>query len=103
MFYELLIAYYIINSGYVIMRIMKKSTQKTINQTFSIPMEISLELQIFVKSRERSRFVANAIRKELESKKKSLKNAYLSANEDIGQIEATDDWQNALGDSVDEW
>lgn len=83
--------------------VMKKRETKTVNQTFSLPLEISLELQTLVKSRERSRFVAQALRKELDAKKRKLRDAYLSANKDAGQIEATEEWQTTLGDSVDEW
>lgn len=76
---------------------------KTINQTFSLPADVSQELHAYVKRREMSRFVAEAIRKELEAKKKELRQAYLMANEDEGQIEATNDWQGTLGDSTNEW
>ena len=78
-----------------------KQTYK--NQTFSLPVEISLELHSLVKRREMSRFVADAIRKELEAKKKELRDAYISANKDLGQIEATEEWQGTLADGVDEW
>lgn len=63
------------------------------NQTFSLPVEISLELHSLVKRREISRFVAEAIRKELEVKKQELRKAYLSANKDQGQIETIVEWQ----------
>ena len=76
---------------------------QTTNQTFSLSSELTVELHIYVKSRERSRFVSDAIRKELESRKNILKHAYLSANEDEGQIEANKDWQSTLGDGLDEW
>ena len=76
--------------------------QKYKNQTFSLPVEISLELHSLVKSREMSRFVADAIRKELEVKKQELRNAYISANKDLGQIEATKDWKGTLADGMDE-
>lgn len=82
---------------------MRKHPSKTINQTFSLPIDISLALQTFVKSRERSRFVAEALRKELEVKKKELRDAYLSANGDAGQLEATEEWQGTLEDNADEW
>lgn len=82
---------------------MRKHQAKTINQTFSLPLEVSSELYTYVKPRERSRFVADAIRKELESKKEELRKAYLSANKDEGQLEATEDWQSTLGDGVDAW
>ena len=80
---------------------MKHTT--TTNQTFSLPSDLTLELHIYVKTRERSRFVSEAIRKELESRKKILRHAYLSANEDEGQIEASKDWQSTLGDGIDDW
>lgn len=83
-------------------RSMRKHEIKTINQTFSLPIELSSELYAYVKSRERSRFVAEAIKKELEAKKESLKKAYLSANEDEGQIEAAEDWQATLDDGLSE-
>lgn len=82
---------------------MKKHESKTVNQTFSLPVEISAELHAYVKSRERSRFVAEAIRKELKARKDKLRKAYLDANEDIGQFEATEEWQGTLGDAADEW
>ncbi|PJD97903.1 MAG: hypothetical protein CK425_01880 [Parachlamydia sp.] len=82
---------------------MKKQSVKTINQTFSLPLEISQELHTYVKRREMSRFVSDAIRKELEAKKEELRQAYLMANEDEGQAEATDDWQGTLADGADEW
>jgi hypothetical protein len=53
--------------------------------------------------RDRSRLVADAIRKELEIRKEELRNAYLAANEDKGQLEATADCDSTLGDGVNEW
>ena len=64
---------------------------------------MSQELHSYVKRREMSRFVADAIRKELETKKEELRQAYLMANEDEGQIEATEEWQGTLSDGADEW
>lgn len=81
---------------------MRKNT-KTINQTFSLPVDISQELHAYVKRREMSKFVTEAIKKELESKKQDLRQAYLMANEDEGQIEAIKDWECTLGDGSDEW
>jgi len=82
---------------------MKKQPQKTVNQTFSLPLEVSKELHTYVKRREMSRFVADAIRKELEATKDNLRQAYLMANEDEGQIETTAEWQGTLADGADEW
>ncbi len=77
--------------------------QKYKNQTFSLPEEIANDLHSLVKRREMSRFVADAIRKELEVKKQNLRNAYIAANKDIGQIEALEEWKETLSDGVDEW
>lgn len=73
------------------------------NQTFSLPIEVSNELHSLVKRREMSRFVTDAIRKELDTKKQELRNAYILANRDPGQIDATTEWQGTLADGVDEW
>ena len=81
---------------------MRKQEIKTINQTFSLPIGLSADLHAYIKTRERSRFVSQAIRKELELKKEELKNAYMAANKDEGQIEALEDWQSTLSDGLDE-
>lgn len=81
---------------------MRKQEIKTVNQTFSLPIEVSSDLHAYVKSRERSRFVAEAIKKELKEKKEELRKAYMSANEDAGQIEAAQEWQSTLGDGIDD-
>ncbi len=54
------------------------------NQTFSLPT--------LVNYREMNHFVVNAIRKQLAIKKQRLREAYLSANQDPGQVEAMNDW-----------
>ncbi len=79
-----------------------KEQRKKINQTFSIPLDISQELHIYVKRREMSGFVAEAIRKELEVKKEELREAYRAANTDEGQLEAKE-WDVTLNDGLDEW
>lgn len=80
---------------------MRPQTYK--NQTFSLPLEVSLDLHAFVKRRDMSRFVANAIRKELEVKKKELRKAYLSANKDKGQIDSQKEWDTTLSDGMNDW
>jgi hypothetical protein len=80
---------------------MKKQTYK--NQTFSLPVSVSKDLQFLVKARERSHFVAEAISEKLEAKKKELREAYISMNKDSGQIEAMKEWENTLADGIDEW
>jgi hypothetical protein len=82
---------------------MKNHQSKKINQTFSIPLDVSQELHTYVKRREMSQFVSEAIRKELEAKKEELRQAYSMANKDEGQREATSEWKDTIGDGSDEW
>lgn len=82
---------------------MKKQESRKVVQTFSIPADVSKELHTYVKKREMSRFVSDAIRKELVSKKEELRKAYISANKDQGQKEAMDEWQSTIADGSDEW
>jgi hypothetical protein len=77
--------------------------QKYKNQTFSLPIAVSRDLQFLVKTRERSHFVADAISEKLEAKKQELRDAYISMNKDPGQIEAMKEWENTLADGIDEW
>ena len=81
---------------------MRKHESKRVNQTFSLPAEISKELHTYVKHREMSGFVSEAIRKELEFKKAELRKSYKSANKDKGQIEAMKDWESTISDGIDE-
>ena len=81
---------------------MKEQQAKKIIQTFSIPLEISQELHTYVKRREMSGFVAEAIRKELEIKKDELRKAYRSAKKDTGQLE-TKEWEGTVADGIEEW
>jgi hypothetical protein len=83
--------------------VMKKQESKKINQTFSIPVDVSQELHTYVKRREMSQFVSDAIRKELASKKEELRQAYLAANKDQGQLEAAVEWESTVGDGSNEW
>lgn len=82
---------------------MRKHEAKTVNQTFSLPIEVTQELHTYIKARERSRFVAEAIRIGLTAKKEELRKAYLLANEDEGQREATEEWESTVGDGSREW
>ena len=82
--------------------IMQNQPSKKINQTFSIPLEISQELHTYVKRREMSHFVSEAIRKELDTKKEELRQAYLMANKDKGQREAAEDWGDTVEDGLNE-
>jgi hypothetical protein len=82
---------------------MKKHESKKVNQTFSIPVEVSNELHTYVKRREMSQFVSEAIRKELLRKKDELRQAYAAANDDEGQLEAISEWRDTLEDGSGEW
>jgi hypothetical protein len=82
---------------------MKRQESKKINQTFSIPVDVSQELHTYVKRREMSQFVSDAIRKELASKKEELRKAYFEANKDQGQRESMTEWESTISDGSDEW
>ena len=76
---------------------------KKVNQTFSIPIEISAELHMYVKPGEMSLFVSDAIQKELQATKDQLRKEYAMGAEDEGQQEAMKDWEPTVGDGLDEW
>lgn len=77
--------------------------QKYKNQTFSLPVSVSMDLHFLVKTRERSHFVVEAITEKLEAKKQELRDAYIAMNKDEGQIEAMKDWESTLADGIDDW
>ena len=76
---------------------------KKVNQTFSLPVAVSAELHMYVKPREMSLFVSDAIQKELQAKKDQLRKEYAMGREDEGQQEAMKDWEATVGDGLDEW
>jgi hypothetical protein len=78
---------------------------KKVNQTFSIPIEVSNELHVYVKHREMSQFVSDAIKKELEAKKNQLRQEYADMKTDPAQREVMKDWESTIGDGIDanEW
>jgi len=81
---------------------MRKAQPKTINQTFSIPKEVAHELHVYIKRREMSRFVSEAIKKELEAKKKELRQAYIAMSQDEEQNEIMKEWEGTLADGIEE-
>ncbi len=82
---------------------MRKQQAKTVNQTFSLPVDLLHDLHIYIKPRERSRFVSELLRHGLEAKKRALRQSYIDANEDAGQNEALTDWEATVADGRDEW
>ena len=81
---------------------MRKHQNNRVNQTFSLPLDISKELHTYVKHREMSSLVSEAIRKELELKKEELRRAYMDANKDKGQMETMKEWDATTNDGLDE-
>ncbi len=75
---------------------------KKVNRTFSLPVEVSNELHIYVKQREMSQFVSDAIRKELEAKKNQLRQEYADMKSDPAQREVMKDWGFTIGDGLDD-
>ncbi len=51
---------------------------------------------------QRTRFIADAISEKLEAKKRELHEAYVSMNQDPGQVEAMKDWENTLADGIND-
>jgi hypothetical protein len=82
---------------------MRKQHAKTVNQTFSLPLEVLHNLNALIKPRERSRFVSDLLREALEAKKQELRQSYIDANSDEGQCEAMTDWEGTVADGADEW
>lgn len=81
----------------------KREEPRKINQTFSLPLDISKDLHTYVKRREMSQFVSNALRKELAFKKEELRQAYMSASEDEDQRNVMSEWESTIGDGSNEW
>ncbi len=82
---------------------MRKQQAKTVNQTFSLPVEVLHDLHVYIRPRERSRFVSDLLREGLEAKKQDLRQSYIDANQDAGQNEALIDWEGTVADGTDEW
>lgn len=82
---------------------MRKQQAKTVNQTFSLPLQVMQDLHALVRPRERSHFVSELLQNALEAKKQEIRQAYIDANEDEGQLEAIKDWEITIGDGADEW
>lgn len=61
--------------------------------TYTLPDEVLEELNTFVEQRQRSRFVAEAIRLALELKKKELENAYKEAASDPDRLAEIETWE----------
>ena len=61
--------------------------------TYSLPDEVLEELNAFVEQRQRSQFVAEAIRLALEIKKKELENAYKEAASDPDRLALIKEWE----------
>lgn len=73
------------------------------NQTFSIPTDIVSDLHSLVKHREISKFVSQAIKKQLSARKTALKRQYISANKDKGHKEVMKDWESTISDGNYDW
>lgn len=60
--------------------------------TYNLPEEVIRELNTFVEQRQRSRFVAEAIRLALEVEKKKLEEAYKEAALDKNRLREIEEW-----------
>ena len=66
---------------------------KTVNVTFSIPVELNNALHTLLERRGLSRFVAESLEKALLEKKNALRQAYIDANNDPDRNETIRDWE----------
>ncbi len=62
--------------------------------TYTLPEEVLAELNTFVEQRNRSRFVAEAIRIALEAEKKKLEDAYSEAAQDRSRLSDIEEWKD---------
>jgi metal-responsive CopG/Arc/MetJ family transcriptional regulator len=60
--------------------------------TYTIPEEVLAELNTFVEQRQRSRFVAEAIRMAVEIRKRELEDAYKEAAADRERNKEIEEW-----------
>ncbi|MEI6790979.1 MAG: hypothetical protein WCK42_07350 [Myxococcaceae bacterium] len=75
---------------------------RTVNATFSLPVEVYTLLHGFVEKRGLSRFVSEAIRNALQSKQSNLRQAYLENNQDELMQRELKDWDNIQAEGWDE-
>lgn len=74
----------------------------TVNQTFSLPIELVTELHKTIKNMERSAYVAELLREGLEKKKDELRRDYIAMAKDKEQDEVMQDWEGTIGDGISE-
>lgn len=75
---------------------------KTVNATFSLPVETYALLHGFVEKRGLSRFVSDAIQKALTSKQDELCQAYRENSQDELQQNDLKDWDSLQAEGWDE-
>lgn len=75
---------------------------KTINATFSLPIEVYRLLHGFVEKRGLSRFVSAAIQKALADKQNELRQAYRENNQDELQQNEMKDWDKLQTEGWDD-
>jgi metal-responsive CopG/Arc/MetJ family transcriptional regulator len=81
---------------------MNTKEKHTINQTFSLPVELVEELHKTIKNMERSAYVAELLRQGLEKKKEELRQEYIAMGKDKEQDEVMKDWEGTIGDGISE-
>ena len=81
---------------------MSPKDKHTINQTFSLPIELVEELHKAIKNMERSAYIAELLREGLEKKKEVLRQEYIAMGKDKEQDEVMEDWEGTVGDGISE-
>jgi metal-responsive CopG/Arc/MetJ family transcriptional regulator len=81
---------------------MSTREKHTINQTFSLPVELVEDFHKTVKNMERSAYIAELLRQGLEKKKEELRQEYIAMGKDKEQDEVMQDWEGTIGDGISE-
>ena len=75
---------------------------RTINRTYSMPIEVDRDLRLLVGRRHISSFVAESVRKNLANLGDRLAKEYATASEDEDRKEVIKDWECTLTDGLGE-
>jgi metal-responsive CopG/Arc/MetJ family transcriptional regulator len=84
---------------------MNKKEKNTVNQTFSLPVELVEEFHKTIRNMERSAYIAELIRQGLAKKKEELRQDYIAMGSDPQQEEVMKDWEGTVSDGIgdEEW
>lgn len=67
---------------------------KTKNVTFSLPIDIVEQLQMFIEKQGMSQFAASALEKALTEKRNALRAEYIEASKDPDRLKTIEEWKH---------